>query len=195
LTIYIEMPERDLSLVFGEIKKYYDDLLNRKGIYFLYNYDGELLYVGKSVNLYSRISQHIAGHGRSSLFNRDIYRVDIYFVEDDFSREIYETYAIHRFSPLYNVDKQFRENRSDEALEIDDKINELNTEKAFLKNEVKKLREYFDELVVYSEEDLEFEDLEKWGELLDYERQIEQIDEEIRNLKRRKTEIKHKVGI
>lgn len=143
-----------------------------------------MLYVGQSKNLFTRLKQHYSGVGDSSRFNTDIGTVDVYYVTDDFQREIYETYAIQHYRPLHNRSKVYRRVRTDKDVEKDDRIASLRSERRRLTDEIYKARQSFGEKVAYSIDDLEYEELASWGGVLAKERRIGEIDKEIGNIKR-----------
>lgn len=85
-----------------------------KAVYFLYNSSGELLYIGKSNNLLSRIRYHIEDKLEGTEWKVDIDRGNIQYIEleSELDIEIYETYYISLFKPLYNNSKLYCTKRS-----------------------------------------------------------------------------------
>lgn len=69
------------------------------GIYFLYDIAGILIYIGKSDNLYKRLSAQLRNMPDAKSFS-------VVYVEDPFERAIYEAAMIHKLKPLRN--KQFK---------------------------------------------------------------------------------------
>ena len=66
-----------------------------KGLYFLYNGD-ELVYIGKSSNIFSRVGQHIRENIK--MFDNWNYKI----IENDKERDEMEGYLIEIFKPKYN---------------------------------------------------------------------------------------------
>ncbi|HDR7689138.1 excinuclease ABC subunit C [Bacillus cereus group sp. N11] len=64
---------------------------------FNYNFNDELLFVGKARKVKQRIKNH----------RNEVYRIDVCIVEDLMEREIHEIYMINEFQANYNVDKVF----------------------------------------------------------------------------------------
>lgn len=123
--IKIEMPKPDLVirqreqvLKQGEveIKPYFGFIDFHKitrdngGIFFFYNEQNELLFVGKARKIRQRIKKHFEDTVSPVKNHRDeIHKIEVYEVEDPMEREIYETYAINQFKAKYNIDKVFYE--------------------------------------------------------------------------------------
>jgi len=78
------------------------------GIFLFYNEKNELLFVGKARKIRQRIKKHFEDNVSPMKNHRDeIFKIEVYEVEDAMEREIYETYAINVFRSKYNVDKVF----------------------------------------------------------------------------------------
>jgi len=68
----------------------------------------ELLFVGKARKTRQRIKKHFEDNVSPMKNYRDeVFKIEVYEVEDPMEREIYETYAINTFRSKYNVDKVF----------------------------------------------------------------------------------------
>lgn len=81
-------------------------LSNAHGVYFLYNLEGELIYVGKSVDLSIRILSTISGRGRCAVeFARTASKSDM---------SVYEKYYISKLKPLMN-----KEGKHDDELSLE----------------------------------------------------------------------------
>lgn len=80
------------------------------GVYFLYGNGGSLLYIGKTNSFRSRIADHLSGRGRSKLFARQIEEIRIYRFDDGMWRDIYETFCINKYRPMYNAAKVYDDN-------------------------------------------------------------------------------------
>src|SRR5690554_618123 len=88
-------------------KESIDYLSNAKGIYVLYDCNGECLYVGQSTNLAVRLYQHINGMTNTSSIYEMIDDIKVALCYDDFLREIYETVTINELRPCENREKVF----------------------------------------------------------------------------------------
>lgn len=78
---------------------------NRPGVYRFHDADGQLLYVGKSVRVRSRMLSYFraaAGEKASELIS-EARAADWEYVPDEFGALIREMRLIHRFRPRYNV--------------------------------------------------------------------------------------------
>lgn len=75
------------------------------GVYVIRDEFGGYLYVGQSKTLRSRLLDHLRG----SPFSAKISKVDLYYIDNGFDREICETIFIDRFAPQYNRAKVFEE--------------------------------------------------------------------------------------
>jgi hypothetical protein len=89
-----------------------DDRLKSKrgGLYFFYSTTEELLYVGKASNVRSRVKQHINKTGYRETNNTyeisDHFKyVAVVYVDSEFERDIYETFAINTLKPKLNRGK------------------------------------------------------------------------------------------
>ena len=120
MPIWIKLPpfQFDVDIIRGEdleneenpvalSTKYYQMLepvkWKRGGVYFLYSKDGDLLYVGRSVNVKQRLIDHLmGGSGNTKQFSDEISNVKGFYVYDIADQEIYETYAIKTLRPKYN---------------------------------------------------------------------------------------------
>ena len=81
------------------------------GVYFFYGKDGELLYVGKSRRIRTRVRSHFAkdgltGKGRDML--SEIRRIDYQGTAGDVGALILESHLIKKLSPIYNVRSRTR---------------------------------------------------------------------------------------
>ncbi|GLC89015.1 nucleotide excision repair endonuclease [Lysinibacillus piscis] len=81
---------------------------DKGGIFLFYNQANELLFVGKARKVRQRIKKHFEDNVSPMKNHRDeIYKIEVYEVEDPMEREIYETYAINTFRAKYNTEKVF----------------------------------------------------------------------------------------
>lgn len=72
------------------------------GIYFIYNRKGELVYVGRTKCLRTRLTDHFAGRTHTKQFFKDFYEFRYMVVKNKTERKIYELYAINTLKPKYN---------------------------------------------------------------------------------------------
>lgn len=78
------------------------------GIFFFYNKENELLFVGKARKIRQRIKKHFEDNVSPMKNHRDeIYKIEVYEIDSPMEREIYETYAINTLRAKYNIDKVF----------------------------------------------------------------------------------------
>lgn len=186
MAITITMPNLSLEFPAVLFRKHYETLTKTGGIYFLYDKDELLLYVGQTKNFYNRLSHHLAGRDNSRWFYDQIHTIRLYYVDEPYEREVYETFAINEYKPAYNSSKVFGKSKSSSEIIAEERINSLRDERRSLVSENIDIQEYFDDLVAYSEDDLDFEDLSEWGTLLHNRRRISEIEREIRVIKKQK---------
>ena len=80
-------------------------------VYFFYDQDNTLLYIGKSVNIGERMKLHfsikntIENPWKHSINRKSII---LYQCENPTDLELYETYFINKYLPLHNRDKVYR---------------------------------------------------------------------------------------
>ncbi|QCR32594.1 nucleotide excision repair endonuclease [Lysinibacillus sp. SGAir0095] len=80
------------------------------GFFLFYNKANEVLFVGKARKIRQRIKKHFEDNVSPMKKYRDeIYKIEVYEVEDPMEREIYETYAINTLRAKHNIDKVFYE--------------------------------------------------------------------------------------
>ena len=182
--IKIEMPEVYLIIKSKkELYSYEVYLRNKGGIYFLYDKQGVLIYVGKSGDLFERLLSHF--QGRSNFSADYIYYVEVYLANSHFEREIYETYAINEFNPIFNVQKNYNviESNREFYADIEDEIKALEEEKELVLDEIENLEINSVSIPEVEQENTEFYEL---GEILSKNDRIQRIDERIEHLKREK---------
>ncbi|MER2170395.1 MAG: nucleotide excision repair endonuclease [Psychrobacillus psychrodurans] len=81
---------------------------DKGGIFFFYNKNDELLFVGKARKIRQRIKKHFEDNVSPMIKHRDeVYKISVCIVEEAMDREIYETYAINTQKAKYNIDKAF----------------------------------------------------------------------------------------
>lgn len=73
------------------------------GVYFFYDYTDRLVYVGKSINIRSRVKQHFSGKDRKSLkIQQTVKRIDHEVMGSELIALLYESELIKTHQPLYN---------------------------------------------------------------------------------------------
>ena len=78
------------------------------GIFLFYNEANEVLFVGKARKIRQRVKKHFEDNVSPVKDHRnEIFKIEVYEIENPMEREIYETYAINAFEAKYNVDKVF----------------------------------------------------------------------------------------
>lgn len=78
---------------------------NIAGVYYFYAQNGELLYVGKSINLRNRVLSHFSAdytNAKEFQMCQKIAHVDFEITPSDFGAQIRESHQIKALSPLYN---------------------------------------------------------------------------------------------
>jgi len=104
----IELQEPNISKEYISIQEYFQ-APKQGGLYFFYDSNYELMYIGKSKDLQYRIKSHM-GNG-ATIASKDIRHNFTYFkfsvIDCVVDREIYETYLINKFKPKLNRDKVF----------------------------------------------------------------------------------------
>jgi DNA polymerase-3 subunit epsilon len=78
---------------------------NTAGVYYFYSQQGELLYVGKSVNLRNRVLSHFSADYKNSKefqMSQKTAHVTFETTPSDFGAQIRESHQIKSLSPLYN---------------------------------------------------------------------------------------------
>jgi DNA polymerase-3 subunit epsilon len=82
-----------------------DRLPHTPGVYSFYGKDGELLYVGKSIDIRGRVLSHFSNASRDSKSRRiftEVYDVQYEETADDFSAQLLEIHKIKHDMPIYN---------------------------------------------------------------------------------------------
>ncbi|MFD2787274.1 exonuclease domain-containing protein [Hymenobacter rubripertinctus] len=80
-------------------------LPHETGVYYFHNEAGEVIYVGKSINIYKRIQQHFAVDykSRKSIeFKNSITEITWELTGSELVALLYESHEIKRLKPLYN---------------------------------------------------------------------------------------------
>lgn len=75
------------------------------GVYYFWNKEGKVIYVGKAINLHKRVKSHFANNkpGRQKQdFLRDIHRISYQIVATDLMAHVLESVEIRRLWPIHN---------------------------------------------------------------------------------------------
>ena len=78
---------------------------NTAGVYYFYSQQGELLYVGKSVNLRNRVLSHFSSYYKNSKefqMSQKTAHINFETTPSDFGAQIRESHQIKSLAPLYN---------------------------------------------------------------------------------------------
>ncbi|MBI4137028.1 GIY-YIG nuclease family protein [Candidatus Roizmanbacteria bacterium] len=89
-----------------------DTLPETSGIYFFYDNEGNLLYIGKSTNIRNRVLSHLSSDyqsGKQMQMVKHIARVDYEVTAGELGALIRESYLVKKLNPIYN--RQLRRNR------------------------------------------------------------------------------------
>jgi hypothetical protein len=201
MAINITLPDNEQTLPFNEEGRWEAVISDcQGGIYVFKNDHGNVLYVGKTSDFKRRFREH----RRSSSFAHLIHEVTIYSVDDPAERDIYETYAIKLFKPMYNVSKTYFHGEiygiiAQKLEDIERQISALEEEKAEIEYEFKligwdKRDEYYDEEDKY-EEFLDNRDFIELGDCLYKIFRLSEIESEIDILKKEMRKIKTRFHI
>lgn len=85
-----------------------NDIPNTKGVYFIYDKDYKLMYIGKSIHIHNRLKEHLGTNSHISDVNHNFkYFKYIELSVDDVDLDNYETYYINLYKPLLNTCKTY----------------------------------------------------------------------------------------
>jgi len=88
-----------MNILMEEIKK----LPGVPGVYFFYDKNEQLIYIGKSINIKKRVQQHFAGKDRKSLkIQTFTCKISFEHTGNELIALLYESDLIKRHQPLYN---------------------------------------------------------------------------------------------
>lgn len=135
-------------------------------VYFLYDSDKNLLYIGKTTSLRTRLSHHFSKETDYEWKQTvDKENIIVFKCENGCDLDVYETYFINKYYPKYNKDKVFNSSLSFELLKLEPIYYNFHKEKTLLRNSIlKDIRRYLHlknlpSLMSY--EILELEDIKK----------------------------------
>lgn len=81
----------------------WDSIPTYPGVYFIYNKNDELLYVGKAQNINKRLKCHYEGNTHISQYMEHFYRVETHEVKTGrMDCLFYEIYYINKYHPIFN---------------------------------------------------------------------------------------------
>lgn len=78
-----------------------------QGIYFIFNQKNELMYIGKSNNIFKRMKDHYRGTGGEEDVCHNYCSFQFGILNDPTDRDIYETWYINKMQPPINTAKLF----------------------------------------------------------------------------------------
>ena len=78
-----------------------------QGIYFIFNKNDELMYIGKSNNIFNRMRSHYNGSNGEKNICHNYYSFRYGILNDPTDRDIYETWYINKMKPPLNAQKIF----------------------------------------------------------------------------------------
>jgi excinuclease UvrABC nuclease subunit len=103
VNLNIDLPKRKYKYSISDK----DKILNEGGVYCFYSKQGDLLYVGKSKDVKKRMNSHLKGRSNTNFIYKAFDNIIIYYIKDEAEMEIYETYIINKFRPLFNTAKRY----------------------------------------------------------------------------------------
>lgn len=82
---------------------------NSKGIYFIYNSYEELMYIGKSIHIHDRITQHLNKYSEDYDWKHNFKKMKYIELNNSSDKELddYETYFINKCKPPLNISKTY----------------------------------------------------------------------------------------
>ncbi|MBK3494165.1 nucleotide excision repair endonuclease [Viridibacillus sp. YIM B01967] len=121
--IKIEMPKPDVVIRQREQKIQEGDAIipsingfidmheiprDKGGFFMFFNKENEVLFVGKARKIRQRVKKHFEDSVSPIKDHRkEVYKIEVFVVEDQMEREIYETFVINTFRAKYNTEKVF----------------------------------------------------------------------------------------
>lgn len=101
----LKKSSKELTLPPNLVKKQFDALPTKPGIYYFTDAKGKVIYVGKAINLKQRVASHFAGKNeseRKQVFLREIYGVKFELTGSELLALLIEVQEIKRLWPKYN---------------------------------------------------------------------------------------------
>lgn len=85
------------------LKELIKDIPNEVGVYFIYNSNNELIYIGKSIHLKKRLIQHFkSAEYRELKIQKEVFRIDYDLLGDETIALLHESDLIKLHLPKYN---------------------------------------------------------------------------------------------
>lgn len=72
------------------------------GVYRMLNDQGEIIYIGKSVNLYARLNAHLDGKTNTDFFINEVALIEWKYENDELNQLVLESILIKYYKPIYN---------------------------------------------------------------------------------------------
>lgn len=111
----------DIFINKNEINK----IPNSMGIYFMYNQDKDLMYIGKSIHLNSRVADHLAGRTHTDDICHNFKYIKYIEIDNEELLDDYETYYINIYKPKLNVSKVYTYRSERYTPKYNSKLNEF----------------------------------------------------------------------
>ncbi|WP_298299494.1 exonuclease domain-containing protein [Hydrotalea sp.] len=92
----------------------FNALPEQSGVYYFYNQEKKIIYVGKAKNIKKRVSQHFANNKTSAqkqVFLREIHAIQFTTCSSEFTASILESIEIKKWWPNYNKSQKFKEQK------------------------------------------------------------------------------------
>lgn len=90
-------------------------------VYKFINYNGEIIYVGKTSNLKNRMKQHFGNHPHlDKECYEQVYKIYYARIPSQYNTELLETYLINKFHPIYNSDKNYIHDKEQQDINLDE---------------------------------------------------------------------------
>lgn len=100
-------PEKEDHLIPSQLNDFsFENFPETPGLYFMYDKDGALLYIGKSINIRARLKQHFkqfSGMAREHEMKSRVVRVDYMECFHDLPTSLLELHYIKTLKPHYNI--------------------------------------------------------------------------------------------
>lgn len=113
LNIIICEHQDDIITKKGELHK----IKNTYGVYKLYNQNDEVIYVGKSKTLRSRVHSHVYEYGHTN-FSKEIYKIACVYTYNSYVMDLYELYLINKLKPKHNKKDTYSGEKKEHFLEM-----------------------------------------------------------------------------
>lgn len=95
------------------------------GIYFMYNENKDLMYIGKTIHLNSRVADHLAGRTHTDDICHNFKYIKYVEIDNEELLDDYETYYINLYKPKLNVSKVYTYRSERYTPKYNSKLNEF----------------------------------------------------------------------